>query len=138
MWVGVAWGVLYLTLEAVPFVLGSVYSYNIGEIGLSFATVILAGAVGGITNLYQERLYQQNVAKRGPEARLYGAMVGGLLFPIGIFLFAFTAGRTSAVGPLIALFILFFGVFTIYLAVSFLPFPRLLLAFSSADTCFCE
>jgi hypothetical protein len=35
--------------------------------------------------------FRKNYDKRGPEARLYGALVAGILFPVGMFLFAWTA-----------------------------------------------
>lgn len=31
---------------------------------------------------------RKNFAKRGPEARLYGAMFAAILFPIGMFIYA--------------------------------------------------
>ena len=77
----------------------------------------VAGLIGGLLNIYQERLYTKYAAKRGPEARLYGAMAGGLLLPIGIFIFAFTQGRTGPATPIVGLVLLFTGIFTIYLAV---------------------
>lgn len=43
-----------------------------------------------IFNFYQEHLYRKNVAKRGPEARLYAAMVGGVCFAVGCFIYAWT------------------------------------------------
>lgn len=43
-----------------------------------------------IFNFYQEYLYRKNVAKRGPEARLYAAMIGGVCFAVGGFIYAFT------------------------------------------------
>lgn len=41
-------------------------------------------------NYYQEHLYRKNVATRGPEARLYAAMLGGILFAVGCFIYAWT------------------------------------------------
>jgi hypothetical protein len=39
------------------------------------------GGVG--LNHAQENLYARNVSRRGPDARLYGAMIGGVTFLIG-------------------------------------------------------
>lgn len=38
--VAVAWGVLYLTLEAVPLVYINVYGFSAGEVGLIFYSVV--------------------------------------------------------------------------------------------------
>lgn len=38
--VAVAWGVLYLTLEAVPLVFINVYGFSAGEVGLVFYSVV--------------------------------------------------------------------------------------------------
>ena len=47
------------------------------------------GALLGLaTNQLQERLYARNVATRGPEARLYMPMFAAVLFPAGMFIYA--------------------------------------------------
>lgn len=55
------------------------------------------GALLGLaTNQIQERLYAKNVATRGPEARLYLPMFAAVLFPVGVFIFAWcTYSRVS-------------------------------------------
>ncbi|SCZ90779.1 BZ3500_MvSof-1268-A1-R1_Chr1-3g02242 [Microbotryum saponariae] len=116
LWVSFAWGILYLTLRAVPLVFANVYGFTIGQVGLVFYGVVVAGLLGFVSNFYQERLYQRHVATRGPEARLYAALIGGMIFPIGTFIFAFTQGRTHWMGPVIGLMLCFFGIFTIYLS----------------------
>ncbi|SGY31972.1 BQ5605_C002g01295 [Microbotryum silenes-dioicae] len=116
LWVSFAWGILYLTLRAVPLVFANVYGFTIGQVGLVFYGVVVAGLFGFVSNFYQERLYQRHVATRGPEARLYAALIGGMIFPIGTFIFAFTQGRTHWMGPVIGLMLCFFGIFTIYLS----------------------
>lgn len=39
-WVGFAWAFLFLTLEAVPLIFGNLYSFNSGEIGLVFFSLV--------------------------------------------------------------------------------------------------
>ncbi|KAI5477994.1 Major Facilitator Superfamily protein [Pseudohyphozyma bogoriensis] len=116
LWVGLAWGVLYLTLEAVALVMEDVYGFSVGESGQVFWAVVVAAALGFLTNIYQEKLYRKNVGTRGPEARLYAACVGGLVLPAGLFIFAFSQGRGHWMGPIIGLLLAFLGIFTIYLA----------------------
>ena len=83
--------------------MSNVYGFSAGQSGSTFAAIVIAAIIGGLTNLYQERLYARNVEKRGPEARLYLCMVGGLLFPAGIMIFAFSQGRGHWIGPCIGL-----------------------------------
>lgn len=80
---------------------------------------------GYFGNIYQEKLYKRHQPTRGPEARLYTSMHGGLMFPgapyvsqilrevqadpsdtptAGLFIFAFTPGRAHWMGPIIGLF----------------------------------
>ncbi|SCV68698.1 BQ2448_819 [Microbotryum intermedium] len=116
LWVSFAWGILYLTLRAVPLVFAHVYGFTIGQVGLVFYGVVVAGIIGFVSNFYQERLYQRYVGTRGPEARLYAALIGGMIFPMGTLIFAFTQGRTHWIGPVIGLMLCFLGIFTIYLS----------------------
>ncbi|ORY75003.1 MFS general substrate transporter [Leucosporidium creatinivorum] len=116
LWVGFGWSFMYLTLRAVPLVLKDSYSFTIGEIGLVFLVIPVGAFLGFFINLYQEKLYRKYKAQRGPEARLYLSLAGGLLFPAGILIFAFASGRGHWMGPVVGLVLVFVGVFTIYLA----------------------
>lgn len=98
--------------------------------------------IGFLSSYYlQEKWYQKNVVKKGPEARLYLSLIGGILFPIGAFILAFSQGRGHWFGPVVGMFLvssllsplprlgtdadhlvsppsqIFYGVYTIYLAV---------------------
>jgi len=53
----------------------------------------------------QEKWYQKNVAKKGPEARLYLSLVGGLVFPAGAFILAFSQGRGHWFGAVVGMFL---------------------------------
>ncbi|GAA5997050.1 hypothetical protein JCM5350_001573 [Sporobolomyces pararoseus] len=118
LWAGFSWGSLYLLVEAIPLIFGNVYGFNIGEVGLVFYSVVVATFVGFLTTHYlQERLYRKNVARRGPEARLYASLIGGLVFPAGAFILAFSQGRGHWFGPVVGVALIFYGVYTIYLAV---------------------
>ncbi|GAA5858755.1 hypothetical protein JCM8547_004973 [Rhodosporidiobolus lusitaniae] len=117
LWVGFAWGCLYLLVEAVPLIFGNVYGFNQGQVGLVFYSVVVASFIGFGASFYQDKLYRENVAKRGPEARLYASLIGGLVFPAGAFILAFSQGRGHWMGPVVGLTMVFSGVYTIYLAV---------------------
>lgn len=77
----------------------------------------VASIIGFGTNFYQERLYRKHFARRGPEARLYASLIGGLVFPAGAFALAFSQGRGHWMGPVVGLVLIFSGVYSIYLAV---------------------
>jgi hypothetical protein len=51
----------------------------------------IGALLGFATTLYQERLYRKGVTKRGPEARLYSACAAAIIFPAGMFIYAWCA-----------------------------------------------
>ncbi|KAM0793342.1 hypothetical protein ACM66B_000797 [Microbotryomycetes sp. NB124-2] len=116
LFIAFGWGIMYLSLRAVPLVFGNVYGFSIGQIGLVFLSIVVGGFIGYVTNYIQEYLYRLKVADKGPEARLYAAMAGGVIFPIGTIIFAFASGRGHWMGPVIGLVLVFLGIFTMYLA----------------------
>ncbi|KII83384.1 hypothetical protein PLICRDRAFT_180466 [Plicaturopsis crispa FD-325 SS-3] len=116
LWVSFVWGVMYGLLEAIPLVM-KLYGANQGQIGLAFFSLALGGLIAALANPIQEALYRKNVSKKGPEARLYGAALGGLLVPAGCFIFAWTEGRVHWIAPLIGVTVLMTGIFWIYCAV---------------------
>ncbi|GAA5888892.1 hypothetical protein JCM6882_002892 [Rhodosporidiobolus microsporus] len=117
VWVGFAWGCLYLLLKAVPLIFTNVYNFNIGQVGLVFYSVVVSSFIGFGASFYQDKLYRKHVAKRGPEARLYASLIGGLVFPAGALILAFSQGRGHWMGPVVGVVLIFSGVYTIYLAV---------------------
>ncbi|KAF8966270.1 major facilitator superfamily domain-containing protein [Flammula alnicola] len=118
LWIGFAWGVYYCMIESIPGVFRLLHGFNQGQIGSIYMTMVVGSCLGFFTNMYQEAMYQKNVAKRGPQARLYVSCLAGFLFPISMFMFAWSS--TPAVQWIvlaIALTIYVWAVFTIYLAV---------------------
>ncbi|KAH9175933.1 major facilitator superfamily domain-containing protein [Lactarius sanguifluus] len=87
LWVGFAWGVFYCMIE-------NVHNFNIGETG----TVFVAA----------------NVV---PEARLTWARFAGIMFPVGMFVYAWTSfSRVSWIAMTIGIVIFIWATFIIYLA----------------------
>ncbi|KAG5643367.1 hypothetical protein DXG03_001015 [Asterophora parasitica] len=86
-------------------------------------------------SMYQETLYQKSVAKRGPEARLHVACFAAILFPVGMFIFAWSSFAhvhwiVQAIGIVVficAAFIIYLAVFS-YLADCYGPFASSALA----------
>ncbi|THG98765.1 hypothetical protein EW026_g3482 [Hermanssonia centrifuga] len=88
IWVGFAWGILYVMIESIGPIFTNLHHFNNGEVGSVFVTYFLGSVLGGLGNIYQEKLYKKNQPTRGPEARLYIAMVAAITFPAGLFIYA--------------------------------------------------
>lgn len=63
---------------------------------------------------WQERKYRQNVARKGPEARLYIACAGGIFLCGGGFITAFSEGRGHWIGPLCGVGLVTIGIFCVF------------------------
>ena len=70
--------------------------------------MLIGGILGFVSNYHQEYLYSRAAAKNNgrapPEARLYWAAYGGLIFPLATFAFAWT-GRPSVPWSVPAVFL---------------------------------
>ncbi|KAL7410593.1 major facilitator superfamily domain-containing protein [Mrakia frigida] len=118
LWVGFAWGLLYGILDAIPYIFRTLYGFNTGQVGLAYLSIAVGGFLGFFGTFYQDRLFSRNFARLGPEARLYSACAGGILFPIGCYIFAWTSYPTIHwIAPSIGVTILVTGIFFICLCV---------------------
>ncbi|KAI5476873.1 Major Facilitator Superfamily protein [Pseudohyphozyma bogoriensis] len=108
--------VLYILLESTSLVFGGIYGFSLSESGYLFSAQIIAATCGLGINHYTNKMYLANVAKRGPEARLYPAMIGGIVMPLGAWLYAWTA-RSSIhwIVPAIGTFFIYTGMYCVYL-----------------------
>ncbi|GAA5951045.1 hypothetical protein JCM3765_004662 [Sporobolomyces pararoseus] len=117
LWISFTWGVLYLTLVSIPLVFGEIYQFNTGESGLVYLTQTFGSTIGYACDWYCNKLYLKNVAKRGPEARLYTAFVGGVCVPLGAFIYCFTSyPQCHWMGACVGITILYVGMFCVYLS----------------------
>ncbi|KAG7093398.1 hypothetical protein E1B28_007080 [Marasmius oreades] len=118
LWIGFAWGILYCMLESIAALFRDLHGFNIGQIGTVFVAMIIGSSVGFATNFVQERMYQKGYPHRGPEARLYFACVAAILFPAGMFIYAWTPlPHVSWVGLAMGVLIFIWACYVIYLAV---------------------
>ncbi|GAA6059612.1 hypothetical protein JCM10212_005111 [Sporobolomyces blumeae] len=116
-WISFTWGVMYLCLVSVPLVFKQVFGFNTGEAGVVYVTQTIGSTIGVGIELYCQKLYKRNVGQRGPEALLYTAFWGGVLFPLGTFIYTFSAYPSSHwIGPSIGLTILYAGLYLVFLA----------------------
>ncbi|TFK67701.1 MFS general substrate transporter [Pluteus cervinus] len=135
LWIGFAWGVLFCLLESISDTFRRLHNFNTGQVGSVFITMTIGSVLGSLTNISQERLYQKYASSRGPEARLYWACGASVLFPIGMFIYAWSAFPSipwfaQAIGIVIfmwAAFIMYLAVFS-YLADCYGPFASSALA----------
>lgn len=108
---------MYSLLESIGLVT-ALHGYSEGQNGLVFLSIVVAAIFGQVINIYQDHLYAKNIAKRGPEARLYMSMVAAILFPVGCFIYGWTSyAHVSIAGPIIGIIVLMTGVHIAYLAV---------------------
>lgn len=118
LWVGLAWGIYYCMISSISLVFKNVHHFNIGQIGTTFITMAIGSLIGFFTNLYQERLYKRDFAKRGPEARLHLGCVASIGLPIGMLIYAWTSfPRIPWIAQMIGITVYAWSTFTIYLVV---------------------
>ncbi|TIB29542.1 hypothetical protein E3P86_03661 [Wallemia ichthyophaga] len=108
LYIGVVYGVLYLSFEMFPYVFEGSYGFTTWKTGLTFCSVAIGLFISYITNLIFDmrymRIAKQTMKETGerpaPEIRFLPAiLVGGPCFSIGLFWFAWTAGRTHWLAP---------------------------------------
>ncbi|EKM52164.1 uncharacterized protein PHACADRAFT_151169 [Phanerochaete carnosa HHB-10118-sp] len=118
MWVGFAWGMLYVLIESIGPIFKNIHHFNNGEVGVVFVTFFIGCMLGCVAQYYQEKLYQKNQPVRGPEARLYMAMPAGIVFAAGLFIYAWCSfADVHWISLCIGIVLVECGSFTIYLAV---------------------
>jgi len=118
LWIGFTWGVVFCLVESVSPEFQSVYHFGLGETGSVFVTLIVGSCIGFCLNIFQEKLYAKYYPVKKQEARLYLPCVAALLFPIGMFIYAWTASsNTPWIVPVIGLTIFMTGAFVVYLVV---------------------
>ncbi|KAK0569354.1 hypothetical protein OC861_001068 [Tilletia horrida] len=117
LWIAFAWGIMYALLESLALIT-ALHNLSLGQTGLVFLSLFLASIIGFFLNFVQEALYRRNVARKGPEARLYAACVGAVMFPVGCLIYGWTSfAYVSLAGPIVGVVVLMVGIYSIYLAV---------------------
>lgn len=119
---------LYTFVVASPWVFSTLYGFNLNQQGLSFLGFMAgagfaAGVIGTIDRFVYQPKYQvfragsgiSNISEFPPENRLYPSMIGSIILPCGLFLFAWTS-RPSIhwICPIVAQGITMLGSITAY------------------------
>jgi len=122
LWIGFAWGCIFLGTSSTLLVFGQ-YGWSSGMTGLSELTLLVGAVLGTLSNMHMEKVYLRAAAKSPsgraqPEVRLYWAASAGLLFPLSMFVYAWT-GRPSVhwIVPAIFLSLSNWGVYIMYSSV---------------------
>jgi len=122
MWMAFAWTILYLTFEALPFIVTAAYNFDNQSNGLVFGAVIVASLVATVLAIWQESLLQlpwlPDSLRARPERRLYFSCIQSLFLPIGLFWKGATLTATFHwIVPVVAVGFMTIGIFSVYLAV---------------------
>ncbi|GAA6037269.1 hypothetical protein JCM8097_008654 [Rhodosporidiobolus ruineniae] len=92
------YGLLYLFFIAFPIYFQQTLGWNQGVGGLPFISVGLGMCMAVVVNVWDNKRYVRNLVANGgtlpPEARLPLCMVGGIVLPIGLLVFAWTTKKS--------------------------------------------
>ncbi|KAJ7172719.1 MFS general substrate transporter [Mycena filopes] len=96
LYISTVYGTLYALFAAFPIVFQQHHHFTSAQGGLAFVGIGVGIVAGLASTPIQNRIYwrameKSETGRAAPEARLHQAMVGGVLVPIGLFWFAFTA-----------------------------------------------
>ncbi|GBE86348.1 MFS general substrate transporter [Sparassis latifolia] len=118
LWIGFVWGILYTMIESIGPVFQKLHGFNSGETGTVFSCLILSCVLGVIGNVWQERLYLKYVEMRGPEARLFAPCVAAIVFPAGLFIYAWsTYSHVYWISLCVGIVLIMWALWVVYLAV---------------------
>lgn len=133
LYTGFQFALLYTFVVASPWVFGHYYGFSLSAQGLTFLGLIAGCIVSPCVLiaveicLYQPRLRKiregpelgAQYRKLPPEDRLFAALYGSLVLPVGLFWFAWSAGRTHWISPIIAQGLSMLGSILIYVPCNF-------------------
>ncbi|WVQ94773.1 hypothetical protein IAU59_001855 [Kwoniella sp. CBS 9459] len=122
LWIGFAWACVFLGGSSIILIFES-YGFDAAQAGTFELTLAIGAFLGFASQQHQEYLYaraaRKNNGRAPPEARLYWAAYGGLMFPLGLYVSAWT-GRPEVCHwavPAVALCVSYWGVYCMYCGV---------------------
>ncbi|RMY83843.1 hypothetical protein D0862_11584 [Hortaea werneckii] len=118
-YVALCYGIYYSFFEAFPLVYVDRYGFNLGQMGLTFLSIIVGVVLSiAIYYAYIYKVVEPEIRKIGlgtPERRLMPAIPASLLMPIGLFIFGWTGsvGNIHWIVSVIGIVIFTMGVFVL-------------------------
>ncbi|KAF2162836.1 hypothetical protein M409DRAFT_68829 [Zasmidium cellare ATCC 36951] len=125
IWVSFAWGILFLFQSSVAIVFAKLYAFNTFQISLIQLAICVGAVLATLINPLQDHLYlnsaKRNLERPGkpiPEARLYFAVPGSVIFGVGMIWYGWASySSLHWIVPTLGLACVGIGVYSIYLAV---------------------
>lgn len=122
LWIALAWGTTFLFLSVISITFADIRGWSEGNAGLPYLSLALGCFFTFGAGLLQDKAYDRNKAKNGhgsPEARLYIAMAGGSMLPVGLMIYSWTGPFVWVhwFGPMVGLFLIIVGIYSIFLSV---------------------
>ncbi|KAF3770833.1 putative MFS multidrug transporter [Cryphonectria parasitica EP155] len=125
LWVSFAWGVLFLFFSSVVQTFQDAYGFDTLQTGLVQLAISAGAVIATLINPIQDWAYlrssRRNKERPGkpiPEARLYFAVPGSLLFAAGLFWYGWTCrGSVHWIVPTCGIACVGVGIYSIYLGV---------------------
>ncbi|KAF5384078.1 hypothetical protein D9615_003429 [Tricholomella constricta] len=113
------YALLYLLFFAFPIAFGEIRGFSPGITGTTFVSIMI-GVIAALAVMpYQEKIYHRVTADGSfPEARLYPMMLGAIILPIALFIFAFTGAYRHVhwIGVCVSGTIFGFSMIVLYIA----------------------
>lgn len=102
LWMSACYGMLYGFFASFTYVFNKYYGFSISQTGLTYIGLGVGIILGLLYLILPDRIIYRRIMhknkqhvgqaqKLAPEHRLYAAMIGGLLMPISLFIFGWTA-----------------------------------------------
>jgi MFS family permease len=125
LWVSFAWGILFLFQSSVTQVFTELYGFGTFQTNLVQLALSVGAIIGTIINPVQDMLYlrsaknnKERPGKPVPEARLYFAVPGSLVFTAGMFWYGWSSYQNIHwIVPTLGIACVGLGIYEIYMAV---------------------
>ncbi|KAI9832760.1 MAG: hypothetical protein M1819_003980 [Sarea resinae] len=125
LWVSFAWGILFLFTQSISQTFSNNYGFSTFQTSLIQLAISAGAIVGTIVNPFQDWLYLRSARYNKeipgtpiPEARLYTAVPGSLLFTAGLFWYGWSSYPSVPwIVPTLGIGCVGLGIYSIYLAV---------------------
>ncbi|KAI1809971.1 major facilitator superfamily transporter [Poronia punctata] len=122
LYLAVIYGTLYLMFAAFPIIFGEMRNWSTGVSGLAFLGIAVGTVVAVVCFAWDQVRYRRVCTAKGgggpvPEARLPLAVIGGVLIPVGLFVFAWTNGpEIHWIVPILASGVFAAGLVSVFLS----------------------